>query len=134
MAYGTDLTRAARRHLEAAIHLDQPAPRGKRDVAGYLYGVAAECALKQIMWCSNMRPVQQRDDPFYMHFPELKTALRDSAQGRHQSRLLRHALNDALMSQWDVKMRYASGSEVLSKPIDRWCEQARALVQEMDDA
>lgn len=134
MAYRTDLTSAAQRHLEAAISLDHPAPKGKRDVAGYLYGVAAECALKQIMWCSHMRPSKERDDPFYLHFPALKTALRDCAQGRHQSRLLRHALSDNLMSEWDVSMRYAGGPDVLSKPIGRWSEQARALVKEMYEA
>ena len=39
-------------HLAAADQLDdqgaQPAQR-RRDVAGYLYGVAGECALKHIM-------------------------------------------------------------------------------------
>ena len=133
MAYGTDLAGAAQRHFDAAEHLNHPAPRGKRDVAGYLYGIAAECALKQIMQRSNMRPVAYGDDPFYMHFPEIKTALLDTARGRHMSRLHRHANNGSLMSEWDIRMRYAGGPEVLQKPIDRWRDQARELVREMHE-
>lgn len=137
MAYGLDLPRAARRHRDAAIELDADPPKGKKDVAGYLYGITAECALKEIMRLSGMRLLpreRRRDDPFYMHFPELKTALCDQAQGRHQASLLRHARNGALLAEWDVSMRYASGPEVLAKPITRWRDQALALVEEMEGA
>lgn len=62
-----DLLNAARRHLEAAELLDQPNPQGRRDVAGYLYGIAAECSLKAIMWKSGMRQQpNQKDDPFFL--------------------------------------------------------------------
>lgn len=131
MAYPIELARAAQRHLEAAMLLDQTPPSGKRDVAGYLYGIAAECALKQIMWYSGMRPTDERDDPFFLHFPALKTVLRDCARGRHAGRLSAHARDSRLMAEWDVKMRYADGPSVLGKPIDRWSVQARSLVQEM---
>ena len=80
-----------------------------------------------------MRSVAYGDDPFYMHFPEIKTALLDTARGRHMSRLHRHANTGSLMSEWDIRMRYAGGPEVLQKPIDRWRDQARELVREMHE-
>lgn len=135
MAYPLDLPSAARRHRDAALLLDQDPPAGKRDVAGYLYGIAAECALKEIMRKAGIRPLpheHRRDDPYYLHFPELKTALRDHARMRGHSALRRHAENGALMAEWDTSMRYGRGPDVLSKPVDRWREQALSLVQEME--
>lgn len=135
MAYALDLLSAARRHRDAALLLDQDPPAGKRDVAGYLYGIAAECALKELMRKAGIRPLPpecRRDDPFFMHFPELKTALRDHAGSRGHTALRRHAENNALMAEWDTAMRYARGPDVLSKPVARWRNQALALVQEME--
>lgn len=137
MAYTLDLPSAARRHRDAAVMLDQDPPAGKRDVAGYLYGIAAECALKELMRKAGIRPLppeSRRDDPFFLHFPELKTALRDHVAARGHAALRRHAENSALMAEWDTSMRYTRGPEVLSKPLARWRDQALALVQEMEGA
>ena len=134
MPYGTDLANSASRHLEAASLLEQPPPRGRADVAGYLYGIAAECALKEIMRRLGLRPREPRDrreDPFYLHFPELKTALAAARLGRHQRDLLKYAQDSQLMQDWDTNMRYAPSADVLGKPIARWAEQARRLVEEM---
>lgn len=117
--------------------LDQDPPNGKRDVAAYLYGIAAECALKELMRQAGIRPLpreRRRDDPFYMHFPELKTALREHAGARGHTALRRHAENSALMAEWDTAMRYTRGSDVPSKSVARWREQALELVQEMEGA
>ncbi|HYN77965.1 MAG TPA: hypothetical protein VES73_09240 [Lamprocystis sp. (in: g-proteobacteria)] len=46
MSYTPDLTAAARRHLAAAEAL---ADGASRRVAGYLYGIAVECAIKAMM-------------------------------------------------------------------------------------
>lgn len=135
MGYGIDLRKAARRHQVAATLLDNPLPQGRPDVAAYLFGVAAECALKELMWQSGMRPQsQRRDDPFFMHFPHLKTALRDTAHGRLQGRLLKHAMDGALLSGWDVTMRYARTADVLNEPQrTKWRPQAEQLIQEMEE-
>jgi hypothetical protein len=136
MSYGMDLAKAARRHFEAAALLDEDPPKGRRDVAGYLYGIAAECALKEIMWRSGMRKREddRRNDPFYMHFPDLKRTLRDSAKGRFQSQLLQYAHDSRLMNEWEVEMRYAPSSDVLGKPIEKWAEQAKKLLTHMEEA
>jgi hypothetical protein len=43
MAFTPNMAGSARRHLQAATTL---ANGPRRDVAGYLYGIAAECAIK----------------------------------------------------------------------------------------
>ncbi|WP_437528564.1 hypothetical protein WME79_45875 [Sorangium sp. So ce726] len=136
MPYSLDLPNSCRRHLEAANLLNRPEPRSARpDVAGYLYGIAAECALKEMMRDSGMRqlpPNQRRDDPFYAHFPELKTLLRDCARGRRSGELRKYAEDGQLMQDWDTTMRYAPGKEILPRHVERWREQAERLRQAME--
>ena len=110
MAYTRDLADAARRHREAADCLYDSAPLcRRRDVAGYLYGLAAECAFKQILHRStDWRGVDRDDSAFYAHFPGLKSLARDHLNGRHASVLRRFVECDAFMNEWHVKMRYGS--------------------------
>jgi hypothetical protein len=125
MSYRTDYQQSARRHLEAADHLGSP-PSRRRDVAGSLYGVSAELAVKQMMRNSNMRPLpiaNRRDDPFYAHFPELKTLLRDRAAGRRQGELRRIADNSRLMQCWDTAMRYAPATDIQQGWVDLWASR-----------
>lgn len=129
MDYGTDYANAARRHLGAAELLDRDFPKGRRDVAGYLYGIAAECALKEMMRRSGM-PLD-RESGFYLHFPDLKGAILNDAKGRGNAQLSRYANDGGLMREWNVKMRYAHSSEVLSKCIDEWATQAKGLTDDM---
>lgn len=142
VTYRRDLKKAAHRHLAAAdslyphVSLDLCRPNDRPDVAGYLYGIAAECGLKEIMRASGMRERdrdERRNDPFYLHFPGLKAALRDRVEGRAQGLLLQFANDDKLMSEWDIEMRYADGADVRSKPIGRWKSQAHDIVQKMED-
>jgi len=100
MAYAPDMRAAARRHLEAADILD---PTNRRDVAGYLYGIAAECGVKALMMQIGLRPLANREnDPYYAHFPMLKTLLRNRLEGRNATILRRHILNDRFFSDWDI--------------------------------
>jgi hypothetical protein len=139
MEYSQNLADSARRHLGAAISLhndNEPGTRpGKRAVAGYLFGLAGELALKKMMSDSGMRPrnnVQKRDDPFYAHFPILRTLLRDNAQGRRQGELMRHANDAKLFQNWDTNMRYAPTKDIRDDWTKQWRSQAEALVQTMN--
>jgi hypothetical protein len=136
MAYSRNFNNSAIRHLEAADHLEQaPPPNGRPDVAGYIYGVAAECALKEIMFTSGMRELatdRRRDDPYYAHFPTLKTLLRDQASGRRQSVLKRYSSDVKFMEEWSTEMRYAPSRDVPACQITLWKGQARKLVDEMN--
>src|ERR1039457_7188314 len=81
MAYSQDFRKSALRHLKAAQvlhgwagHGDQP---GCRAVAGYLFGLAGELAVKEIMRNSGFKPgANRRDDPFFAHFPILRRCSR----------------------------------------------------------
>ncbi|MCC7385696.1 MAG: hypothetical protein IT384_27855 [Deltaproteobacteria bacterium] len=140
MAYSIDLAKSARRHLAAAERLDDstaPPQHRRRDVAGYLYGVAAECALKEIMRQSGIYSTAggaRRDDPHYAHFPVLKTMLRDHIRGRRAGDLRKFADNDALMQDWNTDMRYAPAADIKSAWVDRWRDDARRLVAAMEEA
>jgi hypothetical protein len=125
MAFTANLPAAARRHLEAAEELVN-GPR--QDVAGYLYGIAAECAVKAMM---KEVPCARRDDAFYQHFPELRTILRDVLQGRSAQPLLTLIDNEQFLNNWNVRMRYADGRQILSEWVKNWGEQARRAVNTM---
>ena len=138
MAYGQDLQGSARRHFRAASELDKVvsagAQPGCRAVAGYLYGLAGELAVKALMRDSGMAelPVdQRRDDPYYAHFPELATQLRNTAQGRRSGELIAIAQSKHFQN-WSTNMRYASTAEVGANGIDTWKASADILIQKMD--
>jgi hypothetical protein len=131
MAYTIDLPAAARRHLLAA---DQLSAGPRQDVAGYLYGIAAECALKVMMKDAGLRSTDstlRRPDPFFAHFPELRTMLRDSPQLRRSSPLQRYVQNDAFMNQWSTSMRYSHGRDIDKRWVEAWAVQARQAVADI---
>ncbi len=129
--YPWNMKAAAHRHLLAAEALD-PGPR--RDVAGYLYGWAAECAIKALMLDLGMQPLppeDRREDPFYAHFTDLKRRLRDSNQGRKHVDLRKFSDNSRFMEHWDTSMRYSDGKSIKPRWIDRWHEDAKAVLAEI---
>lgn len=130
MTFAIDMSAAARRHLEAADTLFQEGHR--KDVSGYLYGLAAECAIKAMMieafvW---RRPdaMSRREDPFFAHFPELRTMLRDSLKGRRGTPLVAFVNSDSFMNNWSTKMRYSHGKDISTEWIGNWAGQARQAV------
>lgn len=136
MAYGTDLEASARRHLRAAIELSAAASPGAQPgcqaVAGYLYGLAGELAVKAMMLQSGMRPEGSTQDPFFAHFPRLKEQLKDAAEGRRQGELLAIAGDRSLFQNWDTKMRYAATREINAAWVSSWKVSAEKLVMQMD--
>jgi hypothetical protein len=128
MAFTLDMAGAARRHLLAADILAQ---RERRDVAGYLYGIAAECAIKAMMLEAGMgRPTDlpEKNNPLFVHFPELRTMLRDSSVNRRAMVLSKFVKNDAFMNNWSIRIRYAARSEIDDRWISKWAEQAHQAV------
>lgn len=126
MTFETNMSAAARRHLVAG---DILATDGRLDVAGYLYGIAAECAIKAMMIEAGMRLTSSnRNDPFYAHFPELRTILRDASQRRRSSTFLSFIQNDSFMNNWSIRMRYSDGKAIKREWVDAWKEQAHGAV------
>ena len=130
MPYAPDMRAAARRHLEAANILDTT---NRRDVAGYLYGIAAECGVKALMQQAGFKPLTNgQHDPYYAHFPALKTLLKNKLEGRNATVLRRHVLDDRFFSDWDITMRYSKGSQIPTRLIDQWRAQAVSVISSMD--
>lgn len=127
MAYNIDMIGAARRHLDAA---DKLARDCREDVAGYLYGIAAECAVKAM---AQKLPCARQKVILMAHFPELRTLLREALTGRTAMPLQRILENDAYLNEWEIRVRYAPSTEVRKKPLDRWAEQARQTVNMMGE-
>lgn len=128
MTFAIDMPAAARRHLLAA---DTLAKSSRRDVAGYLYGIAAECAIKAMMAEAGLRPhpgSSRQDEPFFAHFPELRTMLRDILGRRKVGPLSNYIQNDAFMNNWSTRMRYSHGRDIEERWITIWAEQARQVV------
>jgi hypothetical protein len=128
MAYTTNLADAARRHLEAAdcLHDCEP-PCRRRDIAGYLYGLAAECALKEIM-----RRSHHWREPERLHFPELKSALLETLRGRHAGVLRTLAEDTGFMNEWDIAMRYAPRADIPDRLVGTWRAHARKVLSIME--
>ena len=137
MAFTQNVEKAARRHFRAAQVLydhagpgDQP---GCMAVAGYLFGLAGELAVKEIMRSSGMKPlseVHRRDDPFFAHFPVLKTMLA-TAHGRRAGELRRLSEDRRLFQNWDIAMRYAPTSDIQENWVDAWKHSAESLIIRM---
>jgi hypothetical protein len=128
MAFAIDMQAAARRHLAAANTL---ARGDRRDVAGYLYGIAAECAIKAMMRDAGFRPPSdqtRRDNPYFAHFPELRTMLRDLLQGRRGTPLIGFIQDDSFMNHWSTRMRYSHGKDIEERWITTWATHARQAV------
>jgi hypothetical protein len=129
---------SARRHFRAAQALydqsgagDQP---GCKAVSGYLFGIAGELAVKELMRASGITPLpdsKRRDDPFFAHFPELKRMLA-TAQGRRSGELRRISDNSRLFQNWDTSMRYAPTGDIRLDWVDEWKLSARELIGRME--
>lgn len=128
-AYRIDLENSAERHFVASEQLYRN-PQNK-GVAGYLYGIAAECALKALMRDSGIRTDSNRQaDPFYAHFPSLKTLLSNRIQGRHSQTLSRF-MSSSFMQEWDIGMRYAPENDISQCKVDLWRKQAKQAIDAM---
>lgn len=130
-AYKIGLANSAQRHYLAAETLFEGS---RKDVAGYLFGIAAECAIKQLMSQSGIRPLDpkcRRDDPFFAHFPQLKALLRNKISGRNSQVLLRF-IDCAFMQDWDTDMRYAPSTDIDVRWVERWRVHAKAAIHAMN--
>jgi hypothetical protein len=137
MAYSQDMRKAALRHLKAAQILYERNGAGEQPgcmaVAGYLFGLAGELAVKELMRDSGMTPLphaKRRDDPFFAHFPVLKTML-STAEGRRAGELRKFSEDAGLFQNWDVAMRYAPTRDIGANWVATWKVSAERLIERM---
>ncbi len=122
---------AARVLYDQVIAGSQP---GCRAVAGYLFGIAGELALKEMMRNLGIKPLpleQRNDDPFYAHFPSLKTMLANG-EGRRAGELLKYANDTRLFNNWNITMRYAPTTEIDLRWVEAWKASAEELLHQME--
>ncbi|MDD2878070.1 MAG: hypothetical protein PHT60_13270 [Acidiphilium sp.] len=138
MAYRQDLSNSAKRHLRAADELHVMTSAGTQPgckaVAGYLFGLAGELAVKEMMRDSGIFPLadgSRRDDPYYAHFPDLKSRLLFAIHGRRAGELRKIAEASALFQHWDTAMRYAPTDDIDARWIESWRINAHDLVKRM---
>lgn len=132
------LENSARRHLRAAEELHAigtaGAQPGCKAVAGYLFGLAGELAVKQMMreaGIQELPPQQRRQDPYYAHFPQLKSLLSDQLNGRRSGPLMAVVASDQLFRNWTTEMRYSHTQEINERHVTEWCSEAKHLVGQM---
>lgn len=130
MGFTHKFPEAARRHLQAADTLFAD-PGHRRDVAGYLYGIAAECAIKQMVIALPLPPQYDKNSILYLHFPELRNILGEALARRRGESLLAFVHNNAFMNNWHVSMRYADARQILPHWITAWQQDARRAVNAM---
>lgn len=119
--YALDMEGAAQRHLRAAR---SRAADKDWDTAGYLAGFAAECRLKRALMRTGFQPpknLDKRDDPFWAHFPSLKTLmLHSGAAARISAGVVTLLSNGGFMNEWDTIMRYSRTGSVDEPTASRW--------------
>ena len=123
------MRKSADQHYAAAQTLHN---RRQKAVAAYLFGLAAECAVKAIMVSGKMPGHKDRSSAYYAHFPGLRLQLQDVLQGRVNFYGLRFATKDDFFAGWDISIRYAESGDVLaSNRYDRWFENAKTAINAM---
>jgi hypothetical protein len=126
VAFTIDMAIAARRNLDAALKLEA---ERKHMVAGYLFGIAAECALKAMMVRLRLPNSTKRDDdPRFAHFPDLRILLRDQMSGRGSAPLQKFIHDQNFFSGWSILIRYSDGKSFDDARVRSWSKQARDIV------
>lgn len=116
-----DMTKAAHRNWAAAERLTA-AVAPDRTTAGYLYGIAAECAIKAVYrgihWTTD-----SRQGPVYAHFPQLQAKLRDEIAGRRAAPLSQFT-EKKYMEGWAIDIRYSDGALPNAATLKKWRDDA----------
>jgi hypothetical protein len=126
MAYRIDLPASAQRHWNDGRRL---LDAGRAQAAGYHFGFAAECAVKSVLYKHNIpRHADRHQDPYWAHFPALRTILIRDGKGRLSQKLYDVIAKDSFMQEWDTDIRYAANGSVNEQRASRWRDQANELI------
>ncbi len=126
MAYQINLAASAQRHWHDGRHL---LDAKRAQAAGYHFGFAAECAIKSVLYKHNIpRHADRREDPYWAHFPDLRTILIRDGKGRLSQRLYEVIAKGSFMQEWDTDIRYAVNGSVSEARASRWRDQADEVI------
>lgn len=117
---------AAARHFRSG---DRLIAENEFAEAGYLYGLAAECAVKAVLAPNNTLPKKLRK-----HFPELVDAVLDYAEGRSIGRLAEELsrTKQPYLAGWHTDVRYAGNKSVPCDQAEQWRMDANKLLEWME--
>ena len=118
MAYTKDLSDAAGRHFKDGRKLQEAK---HYDGAGYHYGFAAECALKDRLLAAGVRA---DDDSIWKHFPELPSFALRALSTRSAAPLRTIFERKDFFQYWSTDMRYAVTGSVDEARAEKWRNQA----------
>lgn len=122
MAYKIDLRDSAFRHFRDGETLLKAK---SAQHAGYHFGFSAECAFKSVMPLHTFpKKEERRGDPFWAHFPELRTLLIRDGKGRFKQKLYDLLAHDSFMQNWDTDIRYAADHSVDQTRAEKWKDDA----------
>lgn len=126
MSYEINLAASAQRHWQDGKELLKAR---RNQAAGYHFGFAAECAIKSILYKHNIpRREDRRDDPYWAHFPELRTLLIRDGKGRLTQQLYSIISHGSFMRDWDTDIRYAANGSVGEPRAALWRDQADKVI------
>lgn len=118
MAYVKDMGEAANRHYCDGKTLQTSQ---RYDSAGYHYGFAAECAIKQQL--INLG-VAHDDAAIWGHFPKMRELAMEAIKSRRGSPTFNLLNQASFMQEWDTDMRYAKNASVTSDQAEKWRKNA----------
>jgi hypothetical protein len=122
MDYQINMADSAKRHFTDGDHLLKAK---SSQHAGYHFGFAVECAIKLVLFQHNIpRRSERRNDPFWAHFPELRTLLVRDGKGRLPGKLYSLIAHSNFLEHWDTDIRYARNHSVDADRASVWRKQA----------
>jgi hypothetical protein len=129
----TDYHDAAKRHMADAETLKENSWAN----ADHLFGVAAECGLKQVMVSLGMAihpDGNPKDWGHKVHMPYLWPAFQSFAQGRLACRYLQPLSPDNLFYRWSIEQRYANRASITQSLADDHHTAAKQCMAAMEMA
>jgi hypothetical protein len=127
MDYLLDGQQAAHRHYEDGVMLLE---RHRHDNAGYHFGLAAECAIKQALLDAG---VVRADHEVIkkLHLPELRHTALQVIAGRGSRELHRVLEASGFFAGWNLRMRYSRSGTVDLKTAAKWRDSANDAIQKL---
>jgi hypothetical protein len=74
------------------------------------------------------RREDRRNDPYWAHFPELRTLLIRDGRGRLPQKLYQLLAQASFMQNWDTDIRYAADHAIDEERASLWRKQAEAIL------
>jgi hypothetical protein len=122
MAYTTNYEEAANRHFHDGRKLEAA---NRYDGAGYHFGFAAECALKECLIAAGVRT---DDASIWKHYPALPSFAILALQTRSAAPLRTVLEKRDFLQHWSTDMRYASNGSISQARSEKWRNEANEAI------